>query len=157
MSSLAQFNVDMDKAVKKLIHEDVADVLREAALMVFAGVVNGSPVDTGRFRASWTVGIGTKSDFIAEDTYRGTRGPDGEAARNSQQEAMERGERILSEQNVTGEDLIVISNNLPYASELANGSSEQAANGWIDLVIDEVEEFLEEEGGGKRRGPHSRR
>jgi hypothetical protein len=36
---------------------------------------------------------------------------------------------------VTGFDPVYLTNNLPYASRLAAGSSKQAPNGWVDQAV----------------------
>lgn len=138
------YTLEIKKELAKLQQEQIPTFIRKVALAVFQGVVNGSPVDRGQFRASWMPSINAPSEDIAPEIDRGERGPDpspaGAAAYN---EAMARFNQVISKESVTGNESIYISNNMPYAELLAEGSSQQAANGWIQNVLDEVDAAIE--------------
>lgn len=89
------------------------------------GVVEKTPVDTGRARASWRV---------AEGQLDLTTAPEGPHEFPS----LELGIKI------TGEEIIYISNNLPYAEPLENGHSQQAPAGMVGLTLAEIEAELED-------------
>lgn len=69
-----------------------------------------SPVDTGRFRANWMIGEGDIND--ATDT-----GNDG-----------------AYQLEITADKSYYITNSLPYAQRLAEGWSQQAPAGWVELI-----------------------
>lgn len=96
-------------------------------------VISASPVDTGRFRSSWEATIG------------GPRfGPVG----TDEQQKQSKGTITFSRpaartgRAVWGEDpdkvkgrRLGLYNSLPYAKELAEGYSNQAAPGWINAAV----------------------
>ena len=80
-----------------------------------------SPVDTGRFRASWAIGENEIGNYDAGEkenpvpvtlNYR------------------------LGEEKIA--NVYNVHNSLPYARPLANGSSKQAKAGWVDLVAKQM-------------------
>jgi hypothetical protein len=107
-------------------------LLRGAALQALTGLVLGTPVDTGRARGNWLVGINQPVDVEAgvEDKAGGL--------------TITRGQ--LKFLRVKLGDDIWLANNVPYILRLAGGWSEQASEGWIDRVLAEVDRWIEEEG-----------
>jgi hypothetical protein len=103
----------------------LSQLTRRAVFLVMSDVVAGSPVRTGRFRASWFVGVGQPVRAVAAPRTQ----PAGAEA-----ESLARLVEIRPE-TVTGFDPVYITNNLPYASRLAAGSSTQAPNGWVDQAV----------------------
>jgi hypothetical protein len=85
-----------------------------------------SPVDTGRFRASWQVGENAA--------------PGGQAAPGSYGSAPEL-TRIGYSQEKVG-NIYSVHNNLPYAEPLANGSSDQASPGWVQGIAKDMQSFV---------------
>jgi hypothetical protein len=80
-----------------------------------------SPVDTGRFRASWAIGENQTGNYDA--------GPSTSTAPVALNYTLGN-EKIGNVYN--------IHNSLPYAEPLANGSSKQAPAGWVDLVAKQM-------------------
>lgn len=80
-----------------------------------------SPVDTGRFRASWAIGENQTGNYDA--------GPSTSTAPVALNYTLGN-EKIGNVYN--------IHNSLPYAEPLANGSSKQARAGWVDLVAKQM-------------------
>jgi hypothetical protein len=76
-----------------------------------------SPVDTGRFRASWVVGENATGSYDA-----GTGGSLAPVGINYTPGT----ERVGNTYHVH--------NSLPYAEPLANGHSTQAPAGWVDII-----------------------
>jgi hypothetical protein len=111
-------------------------VLRRAALEVFRDIVKGSPVDTGRFKSSWFIGIGAPDRSVAPERpqNRQARGVGGVAV----DESLARLDS-LTPTSVDGTQPIYISNNLPYAERLADGHSTQAPSGWIEAAVQRVQ------------------
>ena len=92
-------------------------LMRVVVLETDAELKARSPVDTGRFRASWAIGENQTGNYDA--------GPSTSTAPVALNYTLGN-EKISNVYNVH--------NSLPYAEPLANGSSKQANAGWVDLV-----------------------
>ncbi|MCY1042715.1 HK97 gp10 family phage protein [Corallococcus sp. bb12-1] len=106
------------------------EVVRKTALGILANVVTVSPVDTGRFRGNWQVGIGDRPAGTVD-----TEDKDGGAVisrEGAKLEGVEVGETLF------------ITNNLPYARRLEFGHSQQAPKGMVRTTLANVREILEE-------------
>ena len=118
----------MARAIKvedigRYVEQQMEKLLRAAVLETDSLLKQASPVDTGRFRASWQVG---------ENAAPGGIAPEGKypaAAPLS---------RIGYSQETIG-NIYSVHNNLPYAEPLANGSSKQANAGWVQLAAKDVQ------------------
>jgi hypothetical protein len=107
----------------------VEQLLRTTVLEADGKLKAASPVDTGRFRASWQVGENTNNSTPAPPgDYKGTPAP-------------LKGSNYIAEQEKLG-NYYSIHNNLPYAEPLANGHSPQADAGWIDLIGKEMQSYV---------------
>jgi hypothetical protein len=103
-------------------------VIRKVSLDLYRSLVLKSPVDTGRFRGNWQVGIG------AIDTATGSAvDPTGEAA-------IARADSAL--QNVKVGGVIYLTNSLPYAIPLEYGHSKQAPGGMVRTTVVEYGQYL---------------
>ena len=126
----AQFTLNIDAMVKDLVEDEVVLFLKKLSLDALRGCVMKSPVDTGRFRGNWNVGIGSQDLSVSEREEKIPVGDDS-------------GERILTGAlEIEGtEDLTVIwiTNNLPYAEMLEHGWSLQAVNGMVAMTLAELE------------------
>ncbi|OEC90478.1 hypothetical protein [Acinetobacter sp. YK3] len=89
-------------------------------------LVNTSPVDTGAYRASHIVSIGS-SDM-------GVRGPEVNANQDAAVQAVK----------IKLGNLVYIQNNLPYAERLENGWSQQAGQGIYGITFN----FISQKYGG---------
>lgn len=85
-----------------------------------------SPVDTGRFRASWQVG---QNSATGEGVTPGSYGSVPPIKKTNYQE--EKAGNIYS-----------IFNNLPYAERLANGYSKQANPGWLQGIAKDMQSWV---------------
>ena len=86
-------------------------------------VKQASPVDTGRFRASWQVGENAAPSAGAPPgSYPGVTAI----------------KRIGYQQEKLG-NIYSVHNNLPYAEPLANGSSRQSPPGWVQGIAKDVQ------------------
>lgn len=111
--------------------EDIGDyannqmekLLRAAVLETDSLLKQASPVDTGRFRASWQVGENAAPGGIAPPGSYGAVAPL---------------TRLGYSQERIG-NIYSVHNNLPYAEPLANGSSKQANAGWVQLAAKDVQ------------------
>jgi hypothetical protein len=84
-------------------------------------VIFNTPVDTGRARANWQLGVEKVPTKIFENSFDA----DGNATANKL--------KSLIPENVLGLS-IYIANNLPYIHELENGKSKQAPVGMVALT-----------------------
>jgi hypothetical protein len=111
-------------SIKSELTEDISREVRKLGIRIDQGVVLGTPVDTGRARANWLVGIGTAPAGTTENLDQG-----GNAS-------------IQAAVSVIGNypadklpDLWIV-NNLPYIGRLNDGSSEQAPAKFVEAAID---------------------
>ena len=109
--------------------QQVEQLLRATVLETDRRLKERSPVDTGRFRFSWQIGENSSSGTPAPPgQYRGTAAP---PLAINYQAGQERLGNVYS-----------VHNNLPYAEPLAQGHSQQAPAGWVDLVGREMQSFV---------------
>lgn len=123
------FSADIEEAAK-LVDLHVVDFVRLLALRFLYGVIRRSPVDTGRFRGSWRIGVGSPSDDVAPEGYEAT-GSVGALDAGSDAEGSLRG--------IKGDDVVFITNSLPYAVPLEEGWSKQAPHGMVKITVAELE------------------
>ena len=103
--------------------QQIEKLLRAAVLETDALAKQASPVDTGRFRASWQVGENVASGGIAAPGNYGSAPPI---------------TRLNYGQERPG-NIYSVHNNLPYAEPLARGSSKQAPPGWVQGIAKDVQ------------------
>ena len=112
-------------------------LLRAAVLETDSLLKQASPVDTGRFRASWQVGENAAGSYDA--------GPQQEATGAYKDQAEPPGKptqlalRKMNYQQERIGNVYSVHNNLPYAEPLANGSSKQANPGWVQGIAKDVQ------------------
>ena len=126
--------------------EDIGDyannqmekLLRAAVLETDSLLKQASPVDTGRFRASWQVGENSAGVYDA--------GPQQapinlDRAMSSPPAGPMFPIRKMNYQQEKIGNVYSVHNNLPYAEALANGSSKQTGNsgGWIQGIAKDVQ------------------
>lgn len=109
--------------IGKYASEQMEKLLRAAVLETDSLVKQASPVEFGRFRASWQVGQNAA--------------PGGIAAPGSYPKAPAI-TRIGYSQERIG-NIYSVHNNLPYAEPLAGGSSRQATPGWVQGIAKDVQ------------------
>jgi hypothetical protein len=104
-------------------NQQMEKLLRAAVLETDSLAKQASPVDTGRFRASWQVGENAAPGGIAPPgDYSGTAPL----------------QRIGYQHEKLG-NIYSVHNNLPYAEPLADGSSKQAQPGWVQGIAKDVQ------------------
>lgn len=107
---------------------DIDTVHRKVCLDLHRSLVMKSPVDTGRFRGNWQIGVGA-----VNPTKDSAVDPSGEAA-------IGRVEGALQSVKVGG--VIFLTNSLPYAQPLEYGHSKQAPGGMVRVTVVEYEQYL---------------
>ena len=110
------------------IFDDIsAEVNREAraiGINLLNGLVMLTPVDTGRAKGNWFVGLNKSVRTIEED--------------RRQSAALSEGLNVIGGAKSIKYPEIVLSNNLPYIEPLNTGTSDQAPSMFIETEIDRV-------------------
>jgi hypothetical protein len=109
------------RALGDRIEDNTHDAVRRTALAINQAVVLATPVDTGRARANWQVGIGEPELGATEDTDPGGG------------ETVARNNLVISGSKPEAE--IHLTNNLPYIEALNEGSSSQAPAGFVEEAV----------------------
>jgi len=131
LGNAKQFSLDLSSWADKLEKEAVPKFVRTVATDLLRKVTMKSPVDTGRFRANWMVGIGAADESIFE--------VEGKISEETATRiSMERGLAVITTYNSPDKN-VHISNNLPYANELEKGHSMRAPLGVVEISVIEVE------------------
>lgn len=112
------------------IHADF--VLRRLTFEALFGLMWRSPVDTGRFRASWRVGVNKIDDSVEARRADKDSSPQGSVP----QANLER-ENTKAASARFG-DTIHITNSLPYADALEKGHSKQHPTGVLNDTFQEL-------------------
>ena len=109
--------------IGRYCEDQMEKLLRAAVLETDSLLKQASPVDTGRFRASWQVGQNAAPGGIAPSgSYPGVTGI----------------KRLGYQKEKVG-NIYSVHNNLPYAEPLASGSSKQADPGWVQGIAKDVQ------------------
>lgn len=123
MANSVQFILSLRRAAKKVPEEHVVLETRKLALLVLKALMRVSPVDTGRFRAEWKIGVNrAPREVFTEPVASGKVKPP------------TLGQRSSELANLKAGDTVFVSNPLPYAQRLNDGWSSQAPAGFIQLV-----------------------
>lgn len=139
-----QFNVDLNKVLKKA-GKNASAIARKIALELYTKVVEKSPVDSGRLRGNWNIGINNIDDM----EYPEDRASYGSLPSGS---SFTRNTSALSTFKIG--DIIFISNNMDYIYKLeyglynngpktVGGYSLQAPQGFVRITYKEVVSDLE--------------
>jgi hypothetical protein len=120
-------------------NQQMEKLLRSAVLETELLLKMASPVDTGRFRASWATGENTAGSYDGGEQQPAT-GQYKDATSPPKDPSLE---RRISIGYQAGQERIgnvySVHNNLPYAESLANGTSNQAPAGWVQGVSKDVQ------------------
>lgn len=122
-------------------------IVKKLAFDGFKGVLFRSPVDTGRFRGSWRIGIGRINLSVLKD-LTGPKAsnfigpvPAGAASPPAPHSPPTSAELAFASSKLSSVKFgtkVVISNNLPYAIPLENGHSKQAPAGVLIITFLEI-------------------
>ena len=110
--------------------QQMEKLLRVAVFETDARLKAASPVDTGRFRASWQ--IGENATAPAPDYIGNEGGPNANIPPPV---------KINYQKERLG-NVYSVHNNLPYAEPLANGSSKQADRGWVQGTAKDIQGWV---------------
>lgn len=120
------------KKIADEIEDNTTDIIRGTAIVVDQVVVTTTPIDKGRARSGWNVGIGSEPTFVPPAPPSSPEA--GEAG------ALSQGQSEIGRWRV-GSPAIYISNGLPYIRRLNEGYSAQALEGMTDQAIMAGREF----------------
>ena len=128
MESNASFKSDFAKLLQKA-GDKVAIVIQKTCLELQTSMVEMAPVDSGRFKNNWQVGLGS----INTDT---SASPDVSGAGS-----INRAKAALA--NYKAGETIYLTNSLPYAYRLEyEGWSKQAPGGFVRLTVQNYAQAL---------------
>jgi len=131
---MAKIRVDQ---IGDYVQNRLEALLRAAVLETDSLLKQASPVDTGRFRASWQVGENAVGSYDA--------GPQQDATGAFKDQSKPPGKpapsplRKMNYDQETVGNVYSVHNNLPYAEPLADGSCKQAQPGWVQGVAKDVQ------------------
>lgn len=127
--SAAEFSRQLDQ-LSVYIEGDVAAVIRKACLDLYRRIVERTPVDTGRAKASW--GISTTGNNDVKE-YSGW----------SNNEIIRIINKNISDFDFSIEDeTVYIVNNTEYISHLESGSSQHAPSGMVAISLTEFSDHF---------------
>lgn len=115
------FNISLDRFAKQ-IGIEVSTVVKKLSFDIFADVVSGTPVDTGRAMNNWVINVGSPKREVTDQG-----GDEGSIRADKRAEAFNI--------RVGPFSTVWISNSLPYIVVLEEGSSKQAPRGWVAAAI----------------------
>ena len=119
------FSAEIGHFAEHDVPQAVQDVTAKIGLQALRGVVNKTPVDTGRARGNWHVSLGAPLTAITTETDKG-----GGAT-------IAKGSHVIMSVKPFG--TIWLSNNLPYIQRLEDGYSAQAPQGMVAVTVAEIE------------------
>lgn len=138
MAKSGQFTLSLQAFVEQT-QRNADTVIREATFSLLNSILQRSPVDTGRFRGNWNVGVDTPNRATNDKIYPGGS-PQARGAAAAA-DSLERAGAVLA--SFTSGEQIWLSNGLPYAIELEYGHSKQAPSGIVRVSILEYQQYLE--------------
>jgi hypothetical protein len=123
-----QLRIALDGVFAEKVQGKVVEATKKIASEVLSRVVQKSPVDTGRFRGNWQVGIGDRPD--------GTLPIEDKAGAGT----IARGSAVIG--RLAQPMTVYVTNNLPYARRLEFGHSKQAPAGMVAITVAEIQTWM---------------
>ncbi len=119
---MAKWSLPIDKYVRAA-KGDMNKAARAVGLELYTRLLIRSPVDTGRFRGNWMIGIAVIPETSDPMKFNPPGAPDGE--------------QIARFASYKLGNTIYMRNNLPYAVALERGHSGQAPSGVVRVTVGE--------------------
>lgn len=129
-SSLKAFGRRMG-AHSRTFSQRVDKAIKRTAVIVDQTVVLATPVDTGKARSNWVVSVGSPSR--QENAAYAPGSKLGKNETGNANAAMAQGRQVISGRKPG--KTIYITNNLDYIEDLNNGTSQQAASGFVQKAV----------------------
>ena len=128
MSDVRQFNLALQKFVSKEVPDQMVTVQRKVCLDALAKLVKRTPVDTGRARGGWQVGINQ-------------RPPETERLDKNGSKTIGAGRNVIG--SIKKPTVCFIVNDVEYIVELEKGRSKQCPpGGMMALTVQELKDSL---------------
>jgi len=125
-ANLRAFMGDLAKFAQKT-EKKFAILIQRITLDIFTRLTLRTPVDTGRARASWDIGVSQASDYVP---------PEGSYSAPKM-------DAVGKVPDIDGKKVVFITSSLHYMQYLEEGSSQQAPAGMVVVTMAEVEVELE--------------
>lgn len=135
--TLKEFGTQRVQQLAKAIVVNAGLAQKAVAIQVLTNVVQATPVDTGRARSNWLVGVG-EPDTSTRDTL--AQGSKGSSAVEVTQQVIQEGSAALNQGTAP---TLYISNNLPYIVPLNQGTSKQAPAGFVEAAVIAAQRAIE--------------
>lgn len=129
-SNINDFDKDLRIFATVQVPSDHTDVVKKVALQVLKGVVNKTPVDTGRARSNWMTAVNAVPENTVDQSANISR-------EQASAESINRGVAVID--SVKPFSTVSIANNLPYIGVLEYGGSKQAPEGMVRKTLAELE------------------
>lgn len=126
--NLREFEAGLDRWFERELPETISKIQLKLAFDIFAALVRLSPVDSGRYRGSWTMAEGTPDEATLPEAM-GHRPGDRPVYGPAKAAAI----RIAT--TWAALNVIWLANHLPYAERLEEGHSGQAPIGVAGAVL----------------------
>ena len=107
----------------RTVTADTEKKVKRVALRLLRELTFVSPIDTGRFRGNWVVGINSKNETSTEQV---------------KQPQTVLSDAAVALRNFRAFGSVFISNNLPYAQKLNDGHSKQAPANFVQRAVAKV-------------------
>lgn len=123
------------KLNKELVNTDekIEDAISTIAMASLRGIVEKTPVDTGRLKNNWITSVDRMNPTIVQGVDR-TGG-----------QSINRGATVIEGFEYKKNKMIIIQNNLPYANRIENGYSRvKAPQGMVAVTLAEVRTIYRE-------------
>lgn len=114
---------DFTRAIDRFVAKasgNVEKAVRQTVVLCAQGVVLRTPVDTGRARGNWVLGVGS-----VDTSTSATNDPSGAGAIG----------RIAAEVAASRGRVFYVTNSLPYIQRLEDGYSKQAPAGMVKATL----------------------
>ena len=141
MSNVEEFLREVHQFSREIVPEKFVEFHKKVVLDALSKLVRKTPVDTGRARLNWNVGIGAPDDSVREDTAPGKTAPVAEGQMGEAGlEVFKRG--LVAMSDLGPFQVVYVSNNVIYIEFLEQGRSTQAPNGMLSLTMTELREMF---------------
>jgi len=132
----AAFGRDLDAWAQKDLKKHVGQFVQKIVFLTLDGVVSLTPVDTGRARANWQVGVNIlpTTELDEQAGQKGVIAHKGLGGSVTLREAS-------AINGIQENDRPYIINNVPYIVALENGHSAQARQGMVELTLARINAF----------------
>jgi len=132
------------ESLKKRLHDRSDKLVRGVALEAHGRIIRRTPVDTGRARGNWNIGVNAIDRSVDGETKDSSRKKGGKTKRRASgaaQKSIQGGQgKILGD--FQAGDRLFITNALPYVPDLEKGSSKQAPQGMVAVTKAEMKPLI---------------